>query len=149
MLPSVCPFEMSPLIVSHVFNHSLSVGKFPIYSIHLLLALQLELPPLPCCLVLQFPSLILPPLTLCCLSLLLLSGNLGLIWDMGEFGNSSLLFGQDGGGGVHSEDLCWESWGLVGDDFHSSHPNLGSGLSVGGGHLRSVEKKELVGLEYK
>lgn len=33
------------------------------------------------------------------LSLLLPSGNLGLIWDMGEFGNSSLLLGQDGGRG--------------------------------------------------
>ena len=39
--------------------------------------------------------------------------------------------------------------GRVGNDFHSSHPYLGSGLSVGSGHLRSVEKKELVGLEYK
>lgn len=39
--------------------------------------------------------------------------------------------------------------GGVENDFHSSHPYLGSSLSVGGGHLRSVEKKELVGLEYK
>lgn len=34
---------------------------------------------------------------------------------------------------------------MVESNFHSSHPYFGSGLSVGGGHLRSMKKKELVG----
>lgn len=50
LLPRVCPFVLSPLIVPCVFSHSLSVGYF-LCSLHLLPALRSELSPQPCCLI--------------------------------------------------------------------------------------------------
>ena len=79
------------------------------------------------------------------------AGNLGLIWDMGEFGKWSLLFGQDGGRGGHFEDLCWESQGTWWINIPQSPcPYLGCGPRAGGGHLTgSVEERLLVGLKFK
>lgn len=83
------------------------------------------------------------------LSLLLPSGNLGLIWDMGEFGNSSLLLGQDGGRG----DILKIFVGRVGEWWRviSILPILilVLALVLGVGIWEVWKRKNWLGLEYK
>jgi hypothetical protein len=92
----------------------------------------------------------LPPLTLCCLSLLLLSGYLALSWDLGELetdhcylarmevevgGILKIYVWRIGGGGKCPPFSLSLSW---------------SGLGTWSKHLSgSVERRTLVGLEYK